>query len=82
MNWTKESEPNKEVSYNHVKLQTPIGEYLVDWKGWKENPSYDISLKDEWIGSEYDLDSAKSLAENHLLEMANQINGFLKEQLS
>ena len=82
MNWTKESEPNNEVPYNHIKLKTPIGEYVVDWKGWKEIPRYDINLKGEWLGSEYDLESAKNLAENHLLETANQINGFIKQQLA
>jgi len=29
MNWTKESEPNNEVPYNHIKLDTPIGEYVI-----------------------------------------------------
>jgi|TARA_R110000851_G_scaffold308922_1_gene468103 hypothetical protein len=81
MNWTKESEPNNEVPYNHTKLETPIGEYVVDWKGWKERPSYDVSLKGECLGSEYDLESAKRIAENNLLELANQINGFLNQEL-
>lgn len=78
MNWTLEKEPNEKVSYNHVLLETPIGEYIVDWKGWKENPSYDVSLEGIWLGGEYDLESAKKLAENHLIKTGNEINEFLK----
>ena len=81
MNWTEKQEPNDKVPYHHIELLTPIGTYLIDWKGWKENPSYDIELKGEWIGTEYDLESAKNLAENHLLELNNQLNGFIKSQL-
>ena len=80
MNWTKVQEPNDKVPYNHTELVTPIGTYLIDWKGWKTSPSYDISLKGEWLDSQYDLDTAKNTAENHLLELCNQLNGFIKSQ--
>lgn len=81
MKWTKETEPTNEIPYSHVKLETPIGEFIITWKGWKENPSYDVECENEWIGSNFDLDSAKSLAEDHILETANQLNGFIKSQL-
>jgi len=38
--WGEESKPNREVSYNYVIGKTPIGRYLITWKGWKENPTY------------------------------------------
>jgi hypothetical protein len=80
MNWTKEIPPNKEVPYNHVKLNTPIGEYVVDWKGWKHSPSYDINLGQEYVGSSFDLESAKELAEEDLLKTVGELNEFLKQQ--
>ena len=79
MIWSEVKEPNDKVSYNHVTLDTPLGEYIVDWKGWKETPSYDVSLNSEYIGSNYDLESGKDIAESHLLETANQLNGFISE---
>ena len=83
MNWTKEKQPTEGIShYNHTILETPIGEFIIEWKGWKERPSYDVMLKGEWIGCEYDLQSAKEIAKNHLIDLFNQLNGFMKEHLN
>ena len=76
MNWTKES---AESHTSHIKLDTPIGEYVIFWKRRKKYTSYGIELKDEWLGTEYDLESAKSLVENHLLETQEKLNEFINQ---
>lgn len=40
--WGEITEPNEEHRYHHVKGESPIGEFLITWKGWKESPSYDV----------------------------------------
>lgn len=79
MNWSEEKEPNKEVSYNHVTLDTPLGIYTIDWKGWKERPSYDISLGDDWIGTDNTLESSKEQVEIHIKGVADELNKFLEK---
>ena len=66
MNWTDPQPPTTNVGYNHVKLSTPLGEILITWKGWKERPDYGIEFESEWIGVEYDLESAKNRAIEYL----------------
>ena len=72
--WSEEKEPNNEVSYNHVIGQTPLGEFLITWKGWKEYAGFDIEKtpfkSDEcgYLDSFSNLDSAKKLAAKHYYE--------------
>ena len=80
MKWSKESAPKRDVSfYNHVYLKTPIGKMMIEWKGWKVNPSYDVMLNDAWIGVEYDLESAKRLGEEYLNNIFNELKSFLSD---
>ena len=82
MNWTKEKPPTEGIShYNHTTLRTPIGMFIIAWKGWKERPEYSIMLDNEYIGTEYDLESAKSLAKNYLIDLANSLNEFVNQHL-
>ena len=53
--------------------------YVIFWKRRKKYTSYGIELKDEWLGTEYDLESAKSLVENHLLETQEKLNEFINQ---
>ena len=39
LKWSEEREPNDEVSYDHVKAETPFGRFLITWKGWKDHDS-------------------------------------------
>jgi hypothetical protein len=68
MNWTKESGPNEEISYNHIKLSTPLGEFVIDWKGWKEYPSYSIELEDTYSECEH---TCKTSQTNSMLLWSN-----------
>ena len=66
--WGEVSEPDNNIPYNYVKGETPIGEFLITWKGWKESPSYDVEfIPDRFEGGTYifstrSLDDAKSEA--------------------
>lgn len=73
MKWSKEFKPNNKIRYNHVKCETPIGEFVITWKGWKDSPSYDVELNDEWIGSESDLQNAKKISNNYIIDLTNQL---------
>lgn len=66
--WTDVQEPNSEICYHHIKAKTPFGDIVIDWKGWKDFPSYDISAdfeKTSYIASENDLESALDSANDH-----------------
>ena len=28
--------------YDHVRGASPLGEFLITWKSWKEEPSFDV----------------------------------------
>lgn len=81
MEWTEQKPPTEGVShYNHITLKTPLGVIIIEWKGWKESPSYDITMGNEWLGCECDLDSAKESAVSYLKEKQNQLNQFLSDE--
>ena len=80
MKWSEENKPNQDVSYyNHVIAETPIGKLMIEWKGWKENPSYDVVINGMWIGVEYDLESAKRLGEKHINKVYEKLKLFLSK---
>ena len=67
MNWTNPESPKEGISYyDHVIAETPIGSAIIEWKSWKDNPSFDLQVGNDWIGCEYSLDAAKELARIYL----------------
>ena len=78
MNWTEENEANNSISYNHVICDTPIGQIIIEWKGWKERPDYSIDIDNKYIGTEYTLDNAKLIAKDYLNNKLNELSIFLK----
>lgn len=79
MKWTEENKPNYQIPYNHIVCPTPIGDITIEWKGWKERPSYDVMSDDKWLGSEYTLDNAKKLAEKYIDELIGNLVEFRKK---
>lgn len=80
MNWTEPTSPNKYIPYDHVLLKTPLGEISIEWKSWKERPSYDIMLdRGEWISAEYSLEDAKKSAINYLSNILQQLKDLLEK---
>lgn len=80
MNWTEPNPPTEgESYYDHTKLETPLGKFIIEWKSWKESPSYDIMLGADWIGCEYELEDAKQNAEYYLINRFKELEVFLGE---
>jgi hypothetical protein len=42
--WTEPTEPNNEVRYHHSKADTPLGQFVISWKGWGNTPVYEIEF--------------------------------------
>lgn len=88
MEWSKPQKATAEVWYDHITAITPLGKIIIDWKGWKEDPQYDISLKfiagygdytgEYRIGNTYDLEEAKEKAEDWLREKSKELQEYLK----
>lgn len=80
MKWTEPKPPTRDVSfYDHVKLETPLGEIKIEWKSWKEDPSYDVMLNDEWLLCVYNLEEAKEESLNYIKNKYNELKKFLEE---
>lgn len=79
MNWTEPKPPTEGVSfYDHTICETPFGKLKIEWKSWKDNDSYTVILNDnDWIGAEYDLESAKELARKYLVKKHKELSEFL-----
>lgn len=78
MNWTEPKPPTEGVShYDHVDCETPLGKFRIDWKGWKDKPDYDVMLESEYVGVGYELDAAKRMAEEYLIEKHRELTAFL-----
>jgi hypothetical protein len=81
MKWTKESKPKEGVSYyDHTILSTPIGTYIIEWKSWKDRPSYDIELDDAWLDCQYSLGDAKTVVESHLIKKYEELKKFIDSE--
>lgn len=76
--WTEPKPPTKGLSYyDHTICNTPLGEFIIEWKSWKENDSYDITLnRDEWIGSEYSLEDAKERVKDFLIQKHRELSEY------
>lgn len=80
MHWSEIYTPNESVSrYNHTFLKTPLGEMIIEWKSWKTEPSYDLTVNGDYICSESSLDEAKNRAKTHLLEKYNELKIFISK---
>lgn len=66
VSWSAERQPNDQVSYNHVIGAAGPIRLVLEWKAWKERPSF--SLEVEWVPtppmlSARSVDEAKAEAE-------------------
>ena len=76
--WSESKKPNSVSYYDHCTWETPIGTFKIEWKSWKKDTSYGVMLNDsDWIGTEYDLESAKELARNYLVQKHKEISELL-----
>jgi len=74
--WTEPKPPTKEIRYNHTTCNTPLGTFLIDWKGWKDNPGYDVMLNDEWVDCKYSLEDAKTCVKDFLMQKHRELSEY------
>lgn len=68
--WTDPAPPNaKGIRYDHVTAESPLGQYSIEWKSWKERDTYDMYLTGWHIESCLGLDEAKQAANDHMASM-------------
>lgn len=67
--WSEEKQPCEDCRYNHVTGKTGLGEFSIEWKGWKDYDSRVVYLNGEYVGSGWDLDEAKQIAATHLAQL-------------
>ena len=80
MNWTEPEGPTKEIShYDHTICETPLGRMIIEWKSWKINPDYDLSVGnfDDWLGAFCELEEAKEFAKQYLVKKHKELSEFL-----
>jgi hypothetical protein len=77
MNWTEPAPPGRTSNYNHVICKTPIGDAVIEWKGWKTNDSYTLHIDSDFICEGTTLDEAKDMAKDYLTDKYNELGSFL-----
>lgn len=78
MIWTEPKPPTKGIShYDHVICETPLGQALIEWKGWKESDSYSVTIGNDYVGEGYDLEDAKRLAKEWLTKKHSELSVLL-----
>lgn len=76
--WSREYEANETIRYNHVLADSPLGQFSIEWKGWKEHDSYCTYIGGHYLYSAYDLDEAKLIAEKYLMGKAQELFEFCR----
>ena len=80
MKWTEPTEGTEGVSYyDHVIAETPIGRMIIEWKSWKDQPSYDVMINNDWVGAEYDLLDAKAIGVEYLNTKLKKLTEYMQE---
>ena len=64
LDWSDPSPPDTYCSYDYCKAETPFGTLQIEWKSWKDYPSYDVDCFGHWGGSFARLNEAKAAALN------------------
>ena len=66
--WTEpaKSDGGKNSFYDHVKCNTSLGDFQIEWKCWKDYDTYGLYFNGEYVASLYTLDEAKQKAFDHI----------------
>lgn len=71
--WSEERPPSEACHYNHVIGKTPLGEYRITWKGWKEDQNFVIDDFDgSWLDARSELEEAKAVAQGVFEKLIKQ----------
>ena len=78
LKWTDPTEPKNGVShYDHCICETPLGNFIIEWKSWKEAPSYDVTIDGGWVACAYSLEEAKKATHDYIVELYNELTDFI-----
>ena len=63
--WSEPHPPNKDIRYDHVRAETPFGNFLITCKSWKkyDSPTIDETPWGDYFGCGDTIDDAKKLCE-------------------
>lgn len=80
--WSEPSPPSEACRYDHVTLQTPLGQARIEWKSWKPYCTYVLYLVnedggEEYVGSRDTLEAAKLLLNLYLKKKYDDLKAFL-----
>ena len=64
--WGSEIPPVAACRYNHVNGESPLGRFVLAWKGWKDSDSVEVEGPQGWISAEEGLIEAKRAAQDWL----------------
>lgn len=65
LSWSDPKKPCEECRYDHVRSETSIGNYQIEWKGWKDYPGYTLYFGGNYIDAFDGLIEAKIAAFEH-----------------
>lgn len=71
LEWTEPARANETCMYPHTKAQTPLGEFLITWKGWGgDTKSHDVQCTQlDFFEVAHDLEDAKEIAQKKFNEL-------------
>lgn len=82
LNWSEEHEANESIRYNHILADSPLGQFSIEWKGWKDHDAYCVYLDGDYLDSDNDLDEAKLIAEKRLADKSHELFEFCSKERS
>ena len=71
--WSEVREPCESCRYHHVVAESAIGQFSVEWKGWKNHDSRDLYLDGKCLDAFDAIDEAKLHAEKHLFDIVMEL---------
>lgn len=78
MKWSEQKPPIKGICwYDHVTCETPLGQASIEWKSWKDFPSYSVMLNGNYLGEKDSLEDAKKFTREHLLKVYCELRTLL-----
>lgn len=76
LEWSEPAPPGPACCYDHVVAASPLGEFRIEWKGWKEYDTPCVYLDGEFFDTPAasTLDAAKAVAQDHVDAIARALN--------
>lgn len=69
LEWSEEREPCDACGYHHIVAESALGQFSIEWKGWKEHDSRTVYIAGEYIDSAESLECAKLVAAQHIYKI-------------